>query len=143
MYVEHTDDLEEAQPMLGNYLGDFTDEFDSGDYIIEFVSGGPKNYGYKTKNGKVECKVRGFRLNAEGKKQLNYQLMRDNVLAELKEPLDKPREHQVIKSYQIVRDAKNYELETHMESKFYKLVFDKRVIDRTTMDTYPYGYFQG
>ena len=143
VFVEHTDDPTEPQPVLGNYLGDFTDECESGDYIMEFVSGGPKNYGYRTKQGKVECKVRGFRLNAEGMEQLNYIKMRDNVLAELKQPLKKPREHQVIKSFQIVRNAKTYELETHMESKFYKLVYDKCVIDRTTMDTYPYGYFQG
>ena len=62
VFIEHPDD-----PVLGNYLGDFTDECDDGDYIVEFVSGGPKNYGYRTKQGKVECKVRGFRLNSEGK----------------------------------------------------------------------------
>ena len=31
----------------GDYLGDMTDELD-GDHIVEFVSGGPKNYAYKT-----------------------------------------------------------------------------------------------
>jgi len=64
VFIEHPDDPYEPQPVLGNYLGDFTDECD---YIVEFVSGGPKNYGYRTKQGKVECKVRGFRLNSEGK----------------------------------------------------------------------------
>ena len=43
----------------GDYLGDMKDELE-GDYIEEFVSGGAKNYGYKTAGGKVECKVRGF-----------------------------------------------------------------------------------
>ena len=143
VFLENSDDPNQVQPQLGNYLGDFTDECDPGDYIIEFVSGGPKNYGYVTKNGKVECKVRGFRLNAEGKAQLNYNIMRDNVLAEIKNPLDKPREHQVIKSYQIMRNAKDYTLETHPESKFYKLVYDKRVIYRSTFDTLPYGFYQG
>jgi len=143
VFLENSDDPNEVQPQLGNYLGDFTDECDPDDYIVEFDSGGPKNYGYVTKNGKVECKVRGFRLNSEGKAQLNYELMRDNVLAEIQNPLDKPREHQVIKSYQIMRNAKEYTLETHPESKFYKLVYDKRVIDRNTFDTLPYGYYQG
>ena len=59
----------------------------SDDYIEEFVSGGPKNYGYTTKNGKVECKVRGFRLNWEGKNQLNYDVMKQNVLDEIQKPL--------------------------------------------------------
>ena len=57
----------QPSPVLGNYLGDFTSELADDDFIVEFVSGGPKNYGYKTKKGKIECKVRGFRLNSEGK----------------------------------------------------------------------------
>ena len=64
IYVEEEDQL---KPLLGDYLGEFTSELEDDDYIEEFVSGGPKNYGYKTKKGKVECKVRGFRLNSEGK----------------------------------------------------------------------------
>lgn len=44
-----------------------TNELDESDYIIEFVSGGTKNYGYVTKKGKVVCKVRGFSLNVRGK----------------------------------------------------------------------------
>lgn len=42
------------------------DEFDDGDYIIEFVLGGLKNYGYVIKLGKVCCKVCGFILNVCG-----------------------------------------------------------------------------
>ena len=44
---------------LGVFLGEFTDEVE-GDPIIEFASEGAKNYGYETREGKVECKVRGF-----------------------------------------------------------------------------------
>ena len=40
------------------------------------VSDGPKNHGYKTKKGKVVCKVRSFSLNSEGKAQLNYDVMK-------------------------------------------------------------------
>lgn len=54
-------------PPSSEFLGDFTYQLDSCDYIVEFCSGGPKNYGYKTAHGKVECKVRGFSLNFEGK----------------------------------------------------------------------------
>lgn len=41
---------------LGPYLGQFTNEL-GGDTIVEFVSGGAKNYGYLTKKGKTECKI--------------------------------------------------------------------------------------
>lgn len=59
---------------LGLYLGQFTDEL-GGDTIVEFVSGGAKNYGYLTKKGKTECKVRGFTLNYKTLQTLNYETM--------------------------------------------------------------------
>ena len=137
--IYYTDEGQ-SNPTLGNYLGDFTSELDKEDYIVEFVSGGPKNYGYQTQDGHIECKVRGFRLNTEGKTQLNYHIMRQNVLDEIQKPLLKPRQTQVIKTYQIVRDPKTYQLYTFPEYKRYQLVYDKRVIDPVTFQTYPYGY---
>ena len=110
------------------------------EYIEEFVSGGPKNYGYTTNQGHVECKVRGFRLNSEGKTQLNYDVMRQDVKDEIERPLPKPRQNQVINSHQIVRNPTNYQLYTQPSSKFYQLVCNKRVIDPRTFKTYPYGY---
>jgi len=114
-------------------------------------------------------------LNCEGSDQLHYQLVRDNVISEIRQPLkvDKsvdrpefdllkgvesdlplgvtscsenekivPREHQVIQSSRFVRNMKDFSIETRPESKFYKLVYDKRVVDRETYKTYPYGYGQ-
>ena len=130
----------QVNPVLGDYLGDFTSELDPDDYITEFVSAGPKNYGYQTKLGHVECKVRGFRLNSEGKSQLNYNVMRLNVLEEIQKPLLKPRQTQVVKTHQIVRDPKHYLLYTFPDYKRYQLVYDKRVVDPHTFLTYPYGY---
>ena len=130
----------QPNPPLGDYLGQFTSELKADDHITEFVSGGPKNYGYQTKNDKVECKVRGFRLNSEGKTQLNYDVMRKNVLDEIQHPQNQPRQTQVVKTHQIVRDAKTYQLFTFPDYKCYQLVYDKRVIDPTTFQTYPYGY---
>jgi len=129
--------------LTGPYLGQLQNELKPGDYIKEFVSGGPKNYGFVTNNGAETCKVKGFSLNSEGSTQMNYQLMRDFILSEVERPQEEPRMKQIMKSHQIVRDPKNYELYTEPSSKFYRLVFDKRVIDPTTKDTYPYGYFQG
>lgn len=42
---------------LGDNLGELTNELDDPNNIIEFASAGPKNYGYVTRAGKVECKV--------------------------------------------------------------------------------------
>ncbi|CAH3029028.1 unnamed protein product [Porites evermanni] len=63
----------------GDYLGEMTDELE-GDVIVEFVSRGAKNYGYRTRNGKVECKVRGFTLNHRGAAVLNFDTMKRNIL---------------------------------------------------------------
>ena len=130
----------QRNPVLGNHLGEFTSELDDDDYIVQFVSGGPKNYGYQTHKGKVECKVRGFRLNSEGKTQLNYKVIRQNVLDEIQKPLQKPRQTQVIKTHQIVRDPQTYQLYTFPDYKRYQLVYDKRVVDSISFQTYPYGY---
>ena len=130
----------QANPDLGNYLGDFSSELDDKDHIVEFISGGPKNYGYQTKLGLVECKVRGFRLNSEGKTQLNYNVMKANVIDELQKPLLKPRETTVYNTHHIVRDPQTYQLYTFPQRKDYKLVYDKRVLDPYTFLTYPYGY---
>ena len=75
----------------GYFLGDMTDELEGEDYIVEFVSGGAKNYGYRTREGKTECKVRGFTLNVRGRGSLNYEVMKENILKELEHPLEQRR----------------------------------------------------
>ncbi len=48
----------------GNFLGDMTDELSAGDSMVEYCSGGPKNYGYRTAMGTCVVKVAGFTMNA-------------------------------------------------------------------------------
>ena len=88
----------------------------------------------------MACKVRGFSLNAEGKAQLNYQVLRQNTLDELTDPRDQPRVTQVTQTHSIHRNAKQYTLETRAKTKDYKLVYNKRLLDPNTFYTYPYGY---
>ena len=73
---------------LGDYRGDMTSELNEDDYITKFVSGSAKNYGYLTKQGKSCCKVRQFTLNYRGSWYLNYEVMKQNVLKEITDPLD-------------------------------------------------------
>ena len=130
----------QKKPELGEYLGDFKNELNEGDTIVEFASGGPKNYGYQTRKGKQECKVRGISLNSEGSKQLNFPILRENVLDEIQRPLAEARQTAVIKPYHINRQAKDYIIQTEEQTKNYQLVYSKRVIDPETFMTYPYGY---
>ena len=129
------------QPSIttGDFLGDMTDELD-GDVITEFVSGGAKNYGYKTRHGKVVCKVRGFALNVRGSAILNFHTMKDNILSELDSPQDSRRNLNIVTPYHFRRDLEKKQIQVVRRVKQYGLVFDKRVIDVATKSSYPYGY---
>ena len=123
----------------GDFLGDMKNEVE-GDFIEEFVSGGAKNYGYKTAGGKVECKVRGFTLNVRGKEVLNYETMKKAILKELKE--GKAERMEVVNPSHFKRNTKEKEIGLVEQTKKYRLVFDKRVIDPQSMKSYPFGYCQ-
>ena len=123
---------------LGVFLRDFTDEKD-GDPIIEFASGGAKNYGYLTRGGKVECKVRGFSLNYRNELSLNFYALRDNILKELDDPQEERRTITFVDKNFFKRDQTNKCIRLIEREKQYGLVFGKRVIDRTTRMSYPYG----
>ena len=124
---------------LGDYLGQFTDETD-GDPIVEFCSCGAKNYGYLTRGGKVECKVRGFSLNYETKQVLNYHTMKENILKELDHPLDQARKTTITIPDFFQRDQVSKKIKLTERKKNYQLVFDKRVIDPATRSSTPYGF---
>jgi hypothetical protein len=72
---------------LGDLLGELTDELEYGERIIEFCSGGPKNYAYtvEDRDGKrnTHLKIKGFSLNKQSTKELlNYMTMKEVVLGE-------------------------------------------------------------
>ena len=119
----------EVVPPLGDYLGELTNELDDEDHITIFVSGGPKNYAYQTKNGKTICKVRGFTLNY---RKLNFSTMCEQVCRPNGEPIFLESPHF------IKRNAKTKTIHTVALKKKYKLVYDKRVV--RGFDTFPYGY---
>ena len=69
---------------LGDYLGDLTDEV-TDNRIIEFVTGGPKNYACKIarpdKDGNTTiCKVRGITLNYKNSLTINFDTIKDMVI---------------------------------------------------------------
>ena len=133
----------EAEIPLGDFLGDMSNELDDGDYITEFLSRGPKNYGYQTANGKICCKVRGFTLNVRGSKQLNYHTMRQNVLEEITNPIEEQRRNvEVVNPHFFTQDPVSKRLKVTPRTKKYGLVFDKRIVDPSTFQSYPYGFGQ-
>jgi hypothetical protein len=118
----------EWKPELGDYLGDLTDEVPY-NRIIEFVTGGPKNYAYKIarpyKDGNTTIyKVRGITLNYKSSLIINLVINnRDDV--------------KIVKDdFKITRDHKR--LLTVHQDKDYRLVFDKRIMQ--DYSTRPYGF---
>ena len=125
---------------LGDYLGEMTDELDDGDFIIDFTSAGPKNYGYRTQHGKVCCKVRGFSLNVRGSRQLNYDVTQQNLLDKITRPLDERRNIDVVNPNFFWRNPATKYLCVITRTRRYGLVFDKRIVDPNTFKSFPYGY---
>lgn len=124
---------------IGDYLGQFTDKL-QGDVITEFVSGGARNYAYRTRQGVTECKVRGFTLNVRGKEVLNFETMKRNILADIDETREERRVIRVNNPNHFQRNATNKKIKLVNQVKQYAIVFDKRVIDRDTKMSYPFGY---
>ena len=138
--VIYTQKPTESSIPTGNYLGEFTNELDDGDHITEFVAPGPKNYAYNTFKGKQCCKVRGFTLNERGQKIITFINMKNLVLSEILQPEDDQRTLTLHNPHKITRCAATKTIKTVSQDKKYKLVFDKRVIDHDTFQSFPYGY---
>jgi hypothetical protein len=60
----------------GDLLGEWKDELKDNDFIVEFVSGGPKNYAYRTAKGHYCIKVKGFSLTHENRKTFTFEAMK-------------------------------------------------------------------
>ena len=67
-------------PPIRDYLGKHTNELKKGEHIVEFVSGGPKNYMYITNRGNEMCKVRGFTLHVTNSQIINFESVKRKVL---------------------------------------------------------------
>ena len=66
--------------------------------------------------------------------------MKDNILAEFENPLDHRCTTNVVTPYFFQRDLEQKRIKVVPRIKQYGLVFDKRVINRETKSSYPYGY---
>ena len=123
----------EWEPPLGDHLGELTNELDDNDWIVTFVSAGPKNYAYKTHRGKTCCKVRGITLNFRACEKVNFESMVDLVEKQDGSAITVHNPHK------ITRDTAERVIVSQPQDEQYKIVYDKRVI-QPDLDTLPYGY---
>ena len=126
----------EYNPILGDYLGMFTNEIDPSEgNEIEFCSAGPKNYSFILDTGITHTKVKGFDLNYAASKKIDFEKIRDIV--------QNQTEHKTISLLQsnIKRNKSNWTVETNNIEKIYRLVYDKRII-LPNLTTIPFGYIE-
>ena len=131
--IIYVDQQGKYSPLLGNYLGELTDELDEGDYITQFVSAGPKNYAYTTSKGKAMCTVKGFTQTFSTKEKINFDSIKNIVTKDREGSIQVP---QMI----FVRDKKNWTISTEVRNKKYGFVYNKRKLIYDNLTTLPFGY---
>ena len=124
---------------LGKFLDQFTDEI-GGDYIDEFGSAGPKSYSYLTTSGKAECKSKGLKNAHAVREVLNCDSMLKHILLELKDPEERKRQLKTILKNHFVRNSKVKSIHLEDMVKIFQVNWDKRMVEKGTGVTYPYGY---
>ena len=129
---------EEKLP-LGKFLGQFTDEIGS-DHVHEFGAAGPKSYGYLTSKEKADCKTKGIKNNHAVKQVLNSNSMMQQIQLELNNPTDRKRTLKTTILNHFVRNSKIKSIHLEDMVKICQVNWDKRVVNRTTGVTYPYGF---
>ena len=129
----------EVKIPTGVFLGELTDEL-GGDVIQEFGSAGPKSYCYETAGGKTECKNKGTKSSFEINQVLNCRSMMEHIRKELTDPQEKRRLMEIEIKNHFVRDNKNKTVSLTDLKKIFRINWDKRVVERGTGATYPYGY---
>ena len=111
------------------------EEFGSGSFIDEFVSGGPKNYAFSvicpsTTKRTNKCKVMGITLKYQHSKVVKFTSLRNMILE------DAPPVH-VHNAKKIKR--KHGGVVSEPETKEYNVVFKKRRL-MDNFDYLPYGF---
>ena len=123
---------------LGKFLGQFTDEI-GGDFIDEFGSAGPKSYSYRTNANKTDCKSKGLKNTHAVREVLNCESMLNHIQLELKDPEESKRQLKTTVFNHFVRNSKVKSIHLEDMIKIFQVNWDKRVVEKGTGVTYPYG----
>ena len=115
--------------------------YGEGSYIEEFVSAGPKNYGFRVKstrdgrNDHYVVKIRGFSLSYQTAKVLNFGSMKRMVQGfQQKGENEKNRVNETK-----IRRERDRRVVTKETKKDYSVVYDKRVL-LPNYKTLPFGH---
>jgi G:T-mismatch repair DNA endonuclease (very short patch repair protein) len=140
IYQSKPSDPSNKELIVGDYLGDWTDELD-GDVIVgTFCSTGPKSYSYETATD-VTCKIKGFVLNDRNSRVLNHSSMKHLLHTQL--IAGESLKYSVTNPSMICRDKRRKVVYNRIETKTFRLTYDKRAIqteEAGNIDTLPFGW---
>lgn len=156
IFFKNKPEYEPGDIETGDYLGDWTSEEPEA-IITEFVAGGAKNYGYMVRmpdgTEKAKFKVRGITLNNATKEVINFQTLKDLVLESKLNDLmgdygDSDENGVPLREIEvpthnfkrIFTGSDAFTIRPEETVKTYKLVFDKRVLDPSTLVSFPFGH---
>lgn len=119
--------------VLGDNLGDFTNELQTDEYIEEFYSSGVKSYAYKTNKGTISIKNKGIRMNDESSSILGFEAFKKCALD--KKPIENIPQtlFKIDKQSSSISTRENY-------TKTMSYTLTKRQTKDQDYKTYPYGY---
>ena len=136
--------LREYTPDMGDHLGQWTDELKKDQFISHFVSSGPKSYAYLTNDEERTTKLKGFTLNHEATKLLNFESICRLVLFWAdpdNNPLPSDEQPHVQVTYNKIRRNKyQFKLFNREELKKFRVTYSKRRLLPGTFDTEPFGF---
>lgn len=126
-------DESDFQIETGPFLGQFKNELDSDDYIVKFVSTGPKSYSFLTHKNKRVTKVKGICLTNKNESVINLEAM-ERLVREC--PTDKITTETL---HCIKREKRTRRVFNKTERKEFRFCFDKRQLADNHI-SYPFGY---
>lgn len=138
-----------VHPPYGRYLGDWTNELDEDDHVIELCSSGPKSYSFRTYKGKVVLKIKGFTLHYDASLSLHFDSLKQLVLHYADPevyplPPEADPECGTISIHypnKITRDRFRFLLYGRDITKRFQVTYGKRLLLRDgSFDTVPFGY---
>ena len=141
IYIQNDDE----PPLIecGDKLGSMTNELHPGEFIAEFVSGGPKNYAYRVvnrtdtvKTPKTVCKFRGITLNFSTSQLVNFNVIRDMIL--YRRPDEVVTVH-TDKKIKCRRKEERLQILSEADDKIYRISFFK-TIRLHNNNSVPFGY---
>jgi hypothetical protein len=148
VYEIDSKDPDPIHPEYGSYLGQWTNELQGSEHIVEFISSGPKSYCYLTSNGRKVIKIKGMTLNHMALKSITFESIKGLVLHYIDPdtyplPQEANENHCVSVNYpmKIKRNRYTFTLYNEPMQKDFRVTYGKRMLLRDgSFDTIPFGY---